>query len=224
MNYELKEFGETIKQIRKNLKLSQADVFDRIGINPESMRRMENGYVLPKFETLDLLSEVYKIDVCAIFLKHRISDFNSYELIKSELESKMADQSFEDIDDLIKKIDTLLLSTNHILYKNLLTQLKYFIIGVSKILKEEYEEAENILMLAIKTTIPDFNIKKLNDYFFSNTEIRILGQIARILSVKGDNKEAIRILYICSQNVRFDSNLKDNLMVNLATLYPEFYT
>ena len=70
--YNMEEFGQVMKQIRKSLKLTQTDVRDKVGISENTMMKMEKGMVIPKYDTLELFSLAYKIDVTAIFQKYRL--------------------------------------------------------------------------------------------------------------------------------------------------------
>lgn len=65
MHYNTVNFGNAIRKIRKKLKLTQKDVATITGINENTLRRLENGKVLPKQETLDLL----RLPINKIFLR-----------------------------------------------------------------------------------------------------------------------------------------------------------
>ena len=65
------EFGQVMKLIRKSLNLTQTEVRDRVGISENTMMKIEKGMVIPKYDTLELLSLAYKIDITAVFLKYR---------------------------------------------------------------------------------------------------------------------------------------------------------
>ena len=67
----MNEFGQVMKLIRKSLNQTQTDVRDRVGISENTMMKIEKGLVIPKFDTLELLSLAYKIDITAVFLKYR---------------------------------------------------------------------------------------------------------------------------------------------------------
>lgn len=68
-------FGQVLKEIRESFNYTQQEVTlllgsngDIPGLSTETLRRIENGMVIPKFETLELLSSVYKQDLNALFL------------------------------------------------------------------------------------------------------------------------------------------------------------
>lgn len=110
MNYDLVGFGKKLLHIRENLKLSQKDVKNIIGINEDTLRKVENGYVLPKIDTLDKLSMVYKCDIYLIFSKYRLTvdnyiakrikehakDFKNYDYKKLKSEADHIKKTFKD--------------------------------------------------------------------------------------------------------------------------------
>lgn len=69
--YNLTAFGERIRQLRKSMNLSQTDIRELIGINEDTLRKNENGLVVPRFETLELLSNVFKTDILEILVNNR---------------------------------------------------------------------------------------------------------------------------------------------------------
>lgn len=73
MDFDLKGFGEKIKDIRLENGLRQTDVSDIVGINRDTLRKLENGLVLPKIDTLEQLSYVYKRDIYKLFSEYRIN-------------------------------------------------------------------------------------------------------------------------------------------------------
>ncbi|NLB22332.1 MAG: helix-turn-helix transcriptional regulator [Clostridium sp.] len=70
-NYNMEDFGEEIKNIRRSLKMTQRSVRERVGISENTLMKIEKGLVIPKYETLELLSLAYKLDLTAIFHKYR---------------------------------------------------------------------------------------------------------------------------------------------------------
>ncbi|WP_132995926.1 helix-turn-helix domain-containing protein [Sporanaerobacter acetigenes] len=83
MDFNLISFGEALRNIRGELALTLDDVSELSGINSETIRRIELGKVIPKFETLELLSLAYKQDLNAMFLKYRIDDCSYFYEIKN---------------------------------------------------------------------------------------------------------------------------------------------
>lgn len=66
-SYNTEEFGIIVKNIRTSLGLTQTDVRQIVGISENTLMKLERGLVIPKFETLELLTLAYKVDLSAIF-------------------------------------------------------------------------------------------------------------------------------------------------------------
>ena len=71
--YDTGEFGRYMRSVRKSLNLTQLEVEKMSNVNVETLRRLELGKVIPKYETLEYLSIVYKQDLLSIFGIHRTS-------------------------------------------------------------------------------------------------------------------------------------------------------
>ena len=65
-----KLLGKRLKELRKNKRLTLAQLAEKIDIEPSSLGNIENGYNYPKISTLDAL---------AIALECKISDFFNFE-------------------------------------------------------------------------------------------------------------------------------------------------
>lgn len=76
--YDLEAFGNELKDIRKSLRLTQKDVAKQTLISIDTLRRIENGKVMPKQETLDLMSVIFKRDLNELLLKYRLKDYFSF--------------------------------------------------------------------------------------------------------------------------------------------------
>jgi transcriptional regulator with XRE-family HTH domain len=61
MNKEV--LGQQLREIRRNIGLTQHDVSEQTGISHETLRRLENGKEFVRFSTLEKLSELYKVDL-----------------------------------------------------------------------------------------------------------------------------------------------------------------
>lgn len=66
LTYDMKSFGYTLRYIRKDQGMTQKYVCTQLGINIDTMRKIENGLVIPKIETLTLLSTLYKTNLLAV--------------------------------------------------------------------------------------------------------------------------------------------------------------
>lgn len=221
MGFDLNKFGLTIKGIRTQLGMTQNDVFEKIGINTETLRRMENGKVIPKFETLDLLTEVYKIDVCTIFLRHRIDDYNSYNEIKNLIEFKLLDLNSIDLSPELKRLDSLIANTEDNVYKNIFKQLKFMCLGIIENINSNSDTAYDYFIKSLNTTNKNLTINNYQEFYYSDFELRILMQIAIVLKRNKEFDKSIEILNFAYTNIREDITLKNKILLSLASTHEE---
>ncbi|MGV8146616.1 MAG: helix-turn-helix domain-containing protein [Alkaliphilus sp.] len=59
------KFGNKLQQIRKDAILTQSAIHDLTGLSHETIRRMESGKAIPKYETLETLSGIINT-ICLI--------------------------------------------------------------------------------------------------------------------------------------------------------------
>lgn len=59
--------GENIKKIRKSRKWTQAELAERVGIEPVSIARIETGINFPKEENLELIAKTLNVKVLDFF-------------------------------------------------------------------------------------------------------------------------------------------------------------
>lgn len=119
MYYNLKEFGQSIKAIRRKLNLNREDVAQLVYISIDGLRRIEHGLVIPKIETLDRLSFAYGIDIMKLFMDFRdtLFDFclnklfelkfynkiDSYETVLAEFDQRSCQYASYSKEMLLKK-------------------------------------------------------------------------------------------------------------------------
>lgn len=93
-SYNMKKLGATLRTIRESNNLTRQQVSTHLGLHTDSLRKIESGSVIPKYESLEMLSQLYRIDILNLLRTHRhnISLENIYEsldefLINDKIES-----------------------------------------------------------------------------------------------------------------------------------------
>ncbi|MDP9750168.1 helix-turn-helix domain-containing protein [Thermoanaerobacter pentosaceus] len=197
--YDLEGFGEELKNIRKSLGLSQIDVSEKAFISRDTLRKIENGKVIPKQETLDLLSNLYKKDLNDILLKYRLKDYYYLSKIKNSIENKLESGEFESLKEDTENLKKLLKETNmNLYYTKSLTQLLLLTESVfEKTVKENFEKALEKLEAAMKATIPDFSLSNYTNFVYSDMEVRILMNMALIIEKKESIQKSLELLLFC---------------------------
>ena len=87
MNDYAKPLGDTVKRTRAECGLTQANVADRIDIDPRTVLNIENYNANPKMEILYPLIRTLNIDPWEIFypeLRHQNTGFRRLQLLLSE--------------------------------------------------------------------------------------------------------------------------------------------
>lgn len=220
MNVYLESFGEKIRDIRKEMQLTQNDVSELSGINMETLRRIENGKVIPKFETLDLLSSIYKKDINDLFLKYRVYNYSYYYEIENRIEAKLDRNDFKTLDIEIKELNILLKYINNSFYKSLITQLSLLTeAGILYSHMKKEDEAIGKLIEAMKITNPLFNLSDYSSFIYSSMELRILMNITAVSHLSNHTGKHIEIMEFCLKSADSNDEVYPKICGTLAGIY-----
>lgn len=217
MNRNLILFGKTLENIRKKLGFTQNYVSTLSGINSETLRRIENGKVIPKFETLEFLSNAYKQDLNALFLNYRLEDYSYFYELRNRLEGKFDRDEFYSLNIELKELNMLINYINSPYYKNLINQLIQLTEAV--ILYKDnnnYSTALNALVETFKITIPTFSLDNYDSFIYSSMDIRILMNIAFVLNKLNDKTRYLEIMEFCINSIDSNDEIYPKLCHNLA--------
>lgn len=221
MIYNLDLFGKKLKEIRKNLCLDQKEITKLSGINDATIRRLENGKVLPKLDTLELLSPIYKEDLISLLLQYRFDDYSVFYDIDNRIESKLANGEFHTLTNEFKELDILLSSTKNPYYINLIEQL----ILLSKAIIQYrdnnyyYDLALKNLIRAIRITTPTFSLESYDSFVYSSMETRVIMNIAFVLNKLNNKEKYLELLKFCIDSVDYDNMIYPKLCHNLSGAY-----
>ncbi|EKD94624.1 MAG: transcriptional regulator, XRE family [uncultured bacterium] len=204
----LKEFGTNLKSIRTKNKLSQKQVYNLSHISEETLRRIENGLVIPRYDTLEILSSIYKIDLLNVLMNSRaevqlIEIYNYLDLVINTSDISMLNHLKAKLDILINES----LSLN-LINKNEMTLFKDFInCSIEYYANDNKEVLLTKLEESLKLSIPNFNIKSLfTDSFFeivfTPLDIRYFILIALSLISQNRISESTKILKHCLNYLR----------------------
>lgn len=218
LNYNLDLFGEKMREIRVNLDLTQKRISELTGIDSVTIRRIENGKVIPKLETLELLSPIYKMDLINLLLKYRFDDYSLFLDIKNRIEFKLDSADFDTLNLELKELNVLLSSTNNSYYKVIIKQLILFVeaIALYKNNRGKYSEALNMLIKSIRMTTSSFDLDNYNSYVYSSTELRILMNIAFLLNKLNYYEKYIEIMEFCFKSADPSDDIYPKLCHNLS--------
>lgn len=222
MTYNLDLFGKRLKDLRKNLNITQKGISELACIDAVTIRRIENGKVVPTLNTLEILSPIFKEDLISLLLEYRFDDYSVFYEIKNRTETKLDRGEVSTLHTEIKELNNLLPSTKNTYYKNLINQLISFI--QAAILYKDKDKDNNstafyILVEAIKITTSSFDLDIYDSFVYSSMEIRILMNIAFILNKLNDKERYLEIMEFCINSVDSINDIYPKTCHNLAGVY-----
>ena len=219
MYYNLFLFGKRLKDIREKLGLTQKQVVDMALIDERTLRRMERGKVIPKLETLEALSVIYKTDLVSAIIESRITDYSMLLQTQRNIDLKLINEEMSNFDNELKLIDKLLENIENEYYKILITQFKLFLYGIRYYKNKEYQNAMDMYINAIKQTLNDFSLDNYKEYSFSLMEIRILMNIALVEDKCEQDEKYEEILKFCINQCDENNEIYPRICHNLAGVY-----
>ncbi len=191
------EFGKKIKSIRKSFGYTQLYVSQFTKISVDSLRRIENGYVTPKIETLVALSQLYKQDILKILILY------CQEPILADAYAKL--QYFidtEDVNGIVRISKSVSNATkehveNGIILIEEVQQFVLFCNASANYIKNtpiNLKHSKSLIVQCLRLSINDFSVDNVNQYVLNIFEVRMLNLLALIEQRLGMYKSAIRIM------------------------------
>lgn len=174
--YNLDFFGLKLKTIRKQMGYTQLEVSRISGINRDTLRRIEQGESIPRYDTLEVLSSVYKVD-----LLEQLKFFRSSNRLYSyyqRLDKLIADFDIEILSKLTQDFDVFMANQHEVLLDpHIYDQFKLMLKGISA-----YHSNDSVRQLqslddfisSIRKSIPDFDVYEFRKYKYNLFEMRIL--------------------------------------------------
>ncbi|BEP29729.1 helix-turn-helix domain-containing protein [Helicovermis profundi] len=207
--YNLEYFGDNLRKIRKNNRLTQKQVKNISGINEETLRRIENGLVIPKYETLKILSHVYKENLLHIL--NESMKQNQISIFYNQFDNLINCYNLEDIKTAMCKLENTLsdFTSLNSLEPTDIAQLKAFVSCTSKY----FNNNTNIKVLiqslesSIKLSLINFDLANFSKYNYNSLEIRCLLLIGLLLIKDKNILKSLEVLkfcltYLINQNVK----------------------
>jgi hypothetical protein len=175
--------------------------------------------VLTNLETLDAISEVLKRDLSQLLLEYRVNEPDNFDGIIKRIEDKFDVGDIvslkQELPDLKALLDT---TANNYIRRN----ISQFILLIKSSLSEvagDLTKAYNLLISSLSQGIPDFDISNYNKFSYSNTEPRILLNIAMILNKTEHKNKSLEIMKLCFENIDIFSSLYPKISFNLSYQY-----
>ncbi len=208
-SYKLVEFGKKLRLIRKNVGLTQTAINKLTGLSEETLRRLENGKVIPKYETLETLSHVYKFDLLELLVPSRksISILDFYTDLDKIIMSSDVNLASKAIDSLKNlKLDA---STSSLINHNEFILIESFSRCAIHYYDNKYTEFDKLITTltdSLKLSNNKFSLSNLECHTYNPLEIRVLLLIGLILARKNEIKTSTDIIVFCLEYMIENSN------------------
>lgn len=217
--YNSDEFGDILKTLREDLRLSQTAVSRFTKISVDALRRIENGYVTPKIETLVRLSLIYKINLIRIYCE--VSKVPDLVSLYSKVSLCIKNSDIDGLKALKNAVDLLKsdMYANGIILIEDYDQFQLFCAASILFLQNKSMiKAKNKAVEAIRVTHPDFSIKKLNAFKYNDFEVRILHLLAIIENRSKNHLTTIQLIefLLGTNSVKFKD---EETIRNMCLLY-----
>lgn len=199
-SFNLKDFAARLKTIRTSQGLTQSNVVEATGISSDTLRKIENGLCIPRYDTLVLLSHFYRTDILALLGTHKSSTdlIHFYESVDRHI-TEDNPEALKDTIDAFNKFKQM--EDHQLVIIEELQQLDYFFEGMKISYKDQttetYQMAIDHWCQALKITNPDFTINDWHLFKYSYVELRILYALASMLGlVRACEKSNEMLLYL----------------------------
>lgn len=213
------EFALKLKELRISLRLTQPQVSKFAKISVDGLRKIENGYVTPKFETLIKLSFLYKTNLIKLMSDYsKIKGLNDYY----DDAQKLIDTA--DIAGLNQLKNELQEQLKEIFEEGIILHLEYdqfLIFCESSILflkntETDLTSAKRMIIEALRLSIEGFNEQDIPAQSYNQFELRLMHLLALVEKRMNNFDISIEILmYILSVSKADKNNLESIKAINL---------
>ena len=215
MYYNLTAFGEKLRNIRQKLHLTQKQAADMAYVDERTLRRTEQGQVIPKLETLEALSVIYKTDLVSAIIESRINDYSILLKMQRGVDLKLINEETLNFDSELKILEEMSDEIENEYYRMIITRFRLFLYGIKYYKNKEYTNALEAYTSAIRQTLSGFTLDNFREYEFSSMEIRILMDVALVFDKLEQHKRYKDILAFCFELCGEDNEIYPRICHNL---------
>lgn len=199
-----------MKSLRKKLKLSRNQVSELSKINIDTIRNIETGESIPRFDTLIVLSRVYKENLI-LKLNEYLMDKN-YNAFYSKLDKVLLSIDSNSTINLIEEFKLECLKNGNSLidyiemkqFNNLILILEKA--GKNNLSFEENNKAILFLLDTLRLNNANLNLNNLDQFKYSYLEKRLLYSISYFLFEIDMNLDSNKVLKILNDTISLTSN------------------
>lgn len=212
MNEKNYKFGKLLKNLRQQNNMNQEELSHRSFINVKTLSNMENGKVDIDLDKLEILSEIFNIDLVEEYLNIFLEDSKIIDSIVDNLNSKdnVAGFSYADEIETLFQIEN---KTFRKLIRNKAKKLRLFFENMQ--IKDDKEKRKDIIVESLNTG-KTFDFLDLDSNTYDSLDCRLLMNYTQIID-SYDNK--LKLLIFLENLKLNDTNFNSILFHNIAVSY-----
>lgn len=210
--------GREIKNIRKFNNMTQEELSKISGVNKDTIRKIENGYVDANIVTLLLLLEALGVsisDVSETFLNRKGTMYSNINSIYKSIEESLLIFDYKKIEVLLSKLEDLDYSfLPYSTYKEIESKKLLYRSFVEDSLYKNDEKSIDLLFESMRVSYKNFDLDKLDSQRYNGIQTRTLMNIGSIYN-KFDIDKSLEIynhLLISNNNLEEKNQLLYNLI------------
>lgn len=228
--YDLKAFSIRLREIRKSLGYTQENVVTGTGLSAETLRKLENGISIPRYDTIEILSMFYKTDLHLLLNNYKSSRelLKYYDLVDYHVIHFDKDSILDTVDSFEKFMKT---ANSHLIDQRELLQLDLFFKGLALSYSDENNksiqlESINHLIDALCLFNPTFSFSHWKEYKYNYLELRILFTIASLYGALREcilSNDILLFLYdsldLTASSKHYDKHLITKVLTTISYNY-----
>ena len=141
MNQE--KIGKFIKSKRKEIRLTQAELAEKLNVTDRSVSKWENGICMPDSSIIPVLCDILNITINDLFSGEVVDKKNNEKILESNLLNVFKDK--EEFDKALLKVESIIVFVSLIFV--------FFILGFFALLVESGKIDENLSLIFVIPTI-----------------------------------------------------------------------
>lgn len=212
MNRNNYKFGKLLKDLRQKNNMTQEDLAYRSYINVKTLSNMENGKVDVDLDKLEILSEIFNIDLVEKYLYLLLDDSSQINKLVKNLNSKDRYPGSSQADELniLAKIES---TSQRKIIKQKAKKLRLLFQSVE--IKDDKNKKKSLIVEALNVGRA-FNFDDLAANTYDIIDYRLLMNYAIYIKNKA---EMLRILKFIENSRTDDDNLNSILYHNISNTY-----
>lgn len=212
MNEKNYKFGKLLKNLRQKNNMTQEELSHRSFINVKTLSNMENGKGDIDLDKLEILSEIFNIDLVEEYLNIFLEDSKIIDSIIDSLNSKDNVAGFSYADE----IETLFQIENNTFRKLIRIKAKKLRLFFENMqIKDDKEKRKAIIVEALNTG-KTFDFSDLDSNTYDSLDYRLIMNYTQIMDSYDDKLKLLLFLENLKLN---DTNFNSILFHNIAVSY-----